>query len=84
MDRQPEVPQTLGERFGDRLVVLDEQHSYAHAFPSLREPSTAARHRDSRNSVAVELTRYKSGQWRVAQIRANVRSRSKTDPDPRP
>lgn len=27
IDRQPEVSEPLGERFGDRLVVLDEQHS---------------------------------------------------------
>jgi hypothetical protein len=27
VDRQPEVSEPFGERLGDRLVVLDEQHS---------------------------------------------------------
>ncbi|GAA3206779.1 hypothetical protein GCM10020256_02000 [Streptomyces thermocoprophilus] len=31
IDRQPVVPEPLGERLGDRLVVLDEQRPYGHA-----------------------------------------------------
>jgi hypothetical protein len=36
MHRQAVLPQSFGERFGDRLVVLDEQYVYAHGVFSLQ------------------------------------------------
>ncbi|GAA2580375.1 hypothetical protein GCM10011428_49610 [Streptomyces violaceus] len=57
IDRQSEVAEAFGERLGDRLVVLDEQHSYAHT-----SCLSVSRHESGQREFpfsALEFTRYK-------------------------
>lgn len=66
VDRQAEVPQPVGERFGDRLVVLDEQHSYAHGRLSLQKVGTT-------RDPCCGAPRYKRPNTNVQGIRSIVK-----------
>lgn len=68
--RQPEVPEALDERLGDRPVVLDEQDSYTHAFPSLL---------CTEFTCSVDPSRYKNGQEYASDLPDNVSSGSTPD-----
>ncbi|GGX25556.1 hypothetical protein GCM10010297_53470 [Streptomyces malachitofuscus] len=67
IDRQPEVREALHERFGDRLVVLDEQHSYAHVSRLSVKHDGNKRGRRVLHCAARWSTRYKKKAFSVAQ-----------------